>query len=57
MIEDPLNYTGKHVSGTTMGVVNHMSYISENYHNLETPYILFQGGGDKLVDPFACVDL
>lgn len=57
MKEDPLNYTGKHVSGTTMGIINHMTYISENYYRLETPYIFFQGGNDKLVDPCACIDL
>jgi acylglycerol lipase len=57
MIEDPLNYTGRHVSGTAMEIVNTMRNIRKNYNRLETPYLLFQGGRDKVVDPFACVDL
>jgi acylglycerol lipase len=31
--------------------------ISTQYHLLTTPYILFQGGVDKMIDPFAPLDL
>ena len=31
--------------------------ICTQYHLLTTPYILFQGGVDKMIDPFAPLDL
>lgn len=38
-------------------MLEEMSWISSNFEKLETPYIIFQGGVDKLVDPFAEIDL
>lgn len=34
-----------------------MDEISNEYHLLKSPYICFQGGTDKFVDPFAPLDL
>ena len=57
MVNDSSNYLGNHVPGTTMGIVRAMRCVCLKYNQLETPYILFQGGADKFVDPLACIDL
>ncbi len=54
---DKRNYTGKVIPGSIRTVLNAMDEISEEYHKLKTPYILFQSGSDKLVDVFAPLDL
>lgn len=57
LLTDPLNYNDGTVPHTGIAVYNGMKEISAEYHLLNTPYILFQGGTDKLVDPFAPLDL
>ena len=52
-----LNYNGRHIPGTIRTVLNAMEQIENEYHLFETPYILFQAGIDKMVDPFAPLDL
>lgn len=52
-----LNYNGRHIPGSIRAVLNAMEQIEKEYHLFETPYILFQAGVDKLVDPFAPLDL
>ena len=34
-----------------------MGATRRQYSNFTTPYLLIQSGNDKLVDPFACLDL
>ncbi len=34
-----------------------MKIISQSYSKLLTPYILFQGCVDKLINPFSALDL
>lgn len=55
--EDNDNYNGKHVFATANGVLKGMQLACVNYSKLETPYIMFQGGVDKYIDPFAAIDL
>lgn len=40
-----------------MCVLEAMRWISSNFKKFETPYIVFQGGVDKYVDPFGPLDL
>ena len=54
---DPHNYTGKVIPGTVRTILNAMEEVEKMYKLLEVPYIVFQGGVDKLVDPFAPLDL
>jgi hypothetical protein len=57
ILADKRNYTGKIIPGTIRTVLNAMEEVSTEYHQLKTPYILFQSGSDKLVDVFAPLDL
>lgn len=52
-----LNYNGRNIPGTIRVVLNAMEEIEQLYHEFDTPYVLFQAGVDKLVDPFAPLDL
>lgn len=54
---DECNYTDKVVPGSIRVVLNAMGVVENEYSKLETPYLLFQSGVDKLVDPFAPLDL
>lgn len=56
-VENPLNYNGRNIPGTVRVVLNAMEEIQTQYNLFDTPYILFQAGVDKLVDPFAPLDL
>jgi alpha-beta hydrolase superfamily lysophospholipase len=55
--EDKENYGGNHVFATTKAVLEGMKEASMNFKKLSTPYIIFQGGVDKYIDPFAAIDL
>lgn len=43
--------------GSVRTVLNFQEECSEMFHLLETPYLIFMGGVDKIVDPFIVVDL
>lgn len=57
VLANPYNYNGRNIPGTIRVVLNAMEEIEQCYHLFDTPYILFQSGVDKLVDPFAAIDL
>jgi hypothetical protein len=57
ILADPLIYNDGIIPHSGIAVLNGMKEVSTEYHLLITPYILFQGGTDKAVDPFAALDL
>lgn len=52
-----LNYNGRHIPGSVRVALNAMEETEKLYSEFNTPYICFQSGVDKLVDPFAPLDL
>ena len=54
---EPANYTGKVVPGSARTILNGMAEVEKEYGKFDKPYLIFQGGCDKLVDPFAPLDL
>jgi hypothetical protein len=52
-----LNYMGRNIPGTIRVVLNAIEEVENSYHMFSTPYIVFQSGIDKMVDPFAPLDL
>jgi len=55
--EDADSYSGPHVFATTASILEEMKWVSSNFKKMQTPYIVFQGGIDKYVDPFGPIDL
>jgi alpha-beta hydrolase superfamily lysophospholipase len=55
--KDPYVYNDGAVPGSIRTILNAMDEVSLLYKQLNTPYILFQAGVEKLVDPFAPLDL
>ena len=54
---DPHIFRGTIVPGSVRTILNAMDEVSEQYKEFKTPYILFQAGVEKMVDPFAPLDL
>ena len=54
---DPYYYNDGLVPGSVRTILNSMDEISQQFKELKTPYIIFQAGVDKMVDPFAPLDL
>ena len=55
--DDPLNYTGKIIPGSVRAVLNFIDECETMFAQLSTPYLMFMGGVEKVVDPFLAVDL
>lgn len=55
--KDPYIYHGRLWVKTVQEIIFAMAKIKREYSNLRVPYLLIQSGSDKLVDPFACLDL
>lgn len=55
--EDAHNFLDGLIPGTLRIAMNAMEETSQLYGNFSAPYILFQGGVDKIIDPFAPIDL
>jgi len=55
--EDRHNYLEGLIPGTFRVVISALDETSKKFNQFEAPYILFQGGVDKVVDPFGPVDL
>lgn len=54
---DPYLYHGRLWVKTVQQILFAMGKTKKMYKQLTTPYLLVQSGCDKLVDPFACLDL
>lgn len=54
---DEYNYTGPNVLGSVRVVLTAMEEVQKIFPSLEVPYLLFQGGMDKLIDLFAPLDM
>jgi esterase/lipase len=54
---DPYVYNDGAVPGSIRTVLNAMDEVSEQFKQLTVPYIIFQSGVEKMVDPFAALDL
>lgn len=54
---NPLNYTGKVIPGSVKAVLNGFDISEKTFSQFHTPFVVIQGGIDKLVDPFAAFDL
>ena len=54
---DPYLYHGRLYPKTVRVLLSMMAQTRKQYKNLRAPYLLIQSGSDKLVDPFACLDL
>jgi len=54
--DDPLIYTGKIRPGTVQVVLSAMSEAHAKLGNVTAPYLLLQGGGDKVVNPLGAFD-
>lgn len=54
---DKNNYLDGFLSLTAYNVYMCMLDAEDKYKNLSTPYIIFQGGIDKIVDPFGPLEL
>jgi len=48
---DPLIYTGRFFPATGKACVDIMNDLEANYSKIVTPFIICQGGIDKLCDP------
>ena len=57
IMADPYVYNDGLVPGSVRTILNALDEVSQLYKEFSTPYILFQAGIDKLVDPFAPLDL
>jgi hypothetical protein len=54
---DPYSYKEGVVPGSIRTILNAMDETSTMFPKFDAPYILFQSGIDKMVDPFAPLDL
>ena len=54
---DPHVYNDGAVPGSIRTILNAMDDVSGLFSELVTPYILFQAGVEKMVDPFAPLEL
>lgn len=54
---DPFLYHGRLYPKTVREILLAMGKTKNSYRQFRTPYLLIQSGSDKLVDPFACLDL
>lgn len=55
--KDPYIYHGRVWAKTVQQILFIMGKTKKLYKELSSPYLLIQSGSDKLVDPFACLDL
>lgn len=55
--KDPYIYHGRLWAKTIQEILFGMGRTKKLYKQLTSPYLLVQSGSDKLVDPFACLDL
>lgn len=54
---DPFLYHGRLYPKTVKEILLAMGQTKRLYSKFKAPYLLVQSGSDKLVDPFACLDL
>ncbi len=54
---DPYFYKDGLVPGSVRTILNAMDEVSQLFKDFKIPYIMFQAGVDKMVDPFAPLDL
>jgi alpha-beta hydrolase superfamily lysophospholipase len=54
---DPYLYHGRLYAKTVQEMLLAMAHTRKQYSKFSTPYLVIQSGKDKLVDPFACLDL
>lgn len=54
---DPHVYNDGAVPGSIRTILNAMDDVSERYTQMSIPYIVFQAGVEKMVDPFGPLDL
>lgn len=54
---DPYYYKSGLVPASISAVLNAMEQVSKQYSSFNLPFLVFQGGYDKLVDLFAPLDL
>lgn len=57
ILNDPYIYKDGVVPGSVRSVLNAMDEVSQLFPKLAVPYIIFQSGVEKMVDPFAALDL
>lgn len=57
ILSDELIYNDGNIPHSYNAAMNAMDEIGTEYGLLKSPYICFQGGIDKFVDPFAPLDL
>jgi hypothetical protein len=57
LLSDKLIYNDGLIISSGIAVVKGIEEIGAQFNQLTTPYILFQGGVDKFVDPFAPLEL
>jgi len=55
--KDPYIYHGRLWAKTVQQIMYGMNKTRRLYKNFTAPYLCIQSGSDKLVDPFACLDL
>lgn len=51
MVEDPCMYFGKMCGSTVKFILTAMDMSNATFEHFNTPFIVIQGGTDKLVDP------
>lgn len=57
LLADQLNYNDGLIPHMRVAAIRAMQLMSTQYHLISSPYLLFQGGHDKFVDPFGPIDL
>ena len=57
IVSDKHNYLGRLMPGTYRVALSAGDITPKLFKKFKAPYILFQGGVDKIVDPFAPIDL
>ena len=50
-------YSGKVWTSTTSTLLSNMHATTKRYSEFKTPYLCIQGGTDKVLNPFAVIDL
>lgn len=54
---DPYLYHGRLYPRSVSEILMMMAKTRKEFRNFGAPYLVIQSGCDKLVDPFACLDL
>ena len=55
--KDKLMYSGRLWTTTIAEVLFLMRVARKKYHEFKTPYLIIQGGTDKVLNPFQAIDL